>query len=182
VADDARCPLWNSDFFNSQLFCCYCLGIQGKGNHQRPTVYNLVGVGNINFDRLRSLAPLSILDLGGVGQRTMVAGRRLPLANQHDLTCCAAQSVSEMGHFEPPRLRAVAAELASIADADETWGRLTVRPRACWRRVLPGNRPPRLTGVAPAPGHKPTMRLPLPFRQRLSDFAGALDEKLRNGV
>jgi hypothetical protein len=67
VADDARCPLWNSDFFNSQLFCCYFFGIQGKGNYQRPTVYNLVGVGNINFDCLRSVAPLSIRDLGGVG-------------------------------------------------------------------------------------------------------------------
>ena len=76
VADDARRPLWNSDFFNSQLFCCCFLGIQGKGNYQRPTVYNLVGVGNINFDCLRSVAPLSILDLGGVGERTMVSGRR----------------------------------------------------------------------------------------------------------
>jgi hypothetical protein len=101
VADDARYPLWNSDIFNSQLFCCYCLGIQGKGNHQRHTVYNLVGVGNINFDRLRSLASLSFLDLGGIGHRTMVAGRRLPFANQHDLACCAAQSVSEMGQTRP---------------------------------------------------------------------------------
>jgi hypothetical protein len=82
VADDARCPLWNRHLFNSQLFCCYCLGIQGKGNHQRPTVYNLVGVDNINFDRLRSLAPLSILDLRGVGPQTLMARRRLPPANQ----------------------------------------------------------------------------------------------------
>ena len=81
------------------LILSYCLGIQGKANHQRPTVYNLVGIGNINFDHLRSLTTLSILDLGGVGQRTMVPGRRLPLATQHDLACCAAQSAAGLGQL-----------------------------------------------------------------------------------
>ena len=36
------------------------------------------------------------------------------------LECCGAQSPSEKGQNEPPRLAAVVSELTSIADADET--------------------------------------------------------------
>jgi hypothetical protein len=65
------------------------------------------------------------------------------------------EAVSPLWVRQRHRAVTAAAELASIADADETWRPSTVRPRPCWRQVLPGNRPPRLTGVAPAAGHKP---------------------------
>jgi hypothetical protein len=42
----------------------------------------LVGVDNINFYRLRSLAPLSILDLRGVGHQTLMARGNRRLANR----------------------------------------------------------------------------------------------------
>jgi hypothetical protein len=56
------------------------------------------------------------------------------------------------GHFEPPRFEAVAAKLASIADAGEAMRPPTVRPRPPVR-VLPGDRPPPPARVAPLPGH-----------------------------
>jgi len=67
--------------------------------------------------------------------------------------------LAAVGQNEPPRLGAVVAELTSIADADETWRRSTVRPRPARRRMFPRNRPPRLTGLAPAPGHEETRTL-----------------------
>jgi hypothetical protein len=72
--------------------------------------------------------------------------------NQHCLACCAAHPASGMGQTEPSSFVAATAELASIADADETWRPSTVRPRPSWRPVFPRNRRPRRPGVAPAAG------------------------------
>ena len=76
-----------------------------------------------------------------------------PQTDSSTKTSCDARPDHTLGHFEPPRLGAVAAELASIADAGKAWRgprRSATSPR---RQVLPNDRTPRLTGAAPAPGH-----------------------------
>jgi len=67
----------------------------------------------------------------------------------------ASEFSHSLGHQEPPTLATAATGLAPIADASEAWRRSTCGRGPPRRRVLPRNRPPRLTGVAPAPGHKP---------------------------
>jgi hypothetical protein len=93
------------------------------------------------------------------------------------------------GQIQPPSFVAATAELASIADAGKAWRgprRSATSPR---RQVLPNDRTPRLTGAAPAPGHKrplcPAFRAMSGYRgasiglsKRLGDLAGALDEEL----
>jgi hypothetical protein len=70
----------------------------------------------------------------------------------HMLRCTVGgASAAGLGQTQPPSFVAATAELASIADAGEAWRgpRSATSPR---RQVLPNDRTPRLTGVAPAPG------------------------------
>jgi hypothetical protein len=62
--------------------------------------------------------------------------------------------MAELGQAQPPSFVAATAELASIADAGEAWRGPRRSARAPRRQEIPNDRTPRLTGAAPAPGHK----------------------------
>jgi hypothetical protein len=64
-----------------------------------------------------SFAAASTIDVSPTSGLSVACGRASKINNRLD--CCDAQSASEMGHFEPPRFAAVAAELASMTDTGE---------------------------------------------------------------